>query len=102
MLMSNTIYIKIDVTKIDKARLYKGQKGKYLDAVCIPTPNSKYDNTHMIVESVSKEERDQGVKGTIIGSATEIIKRDYHKADDKPPAQMERPGHIPDEDDVPF
>lgn len=100
--MSNTIYIKIDVTKINKARLYKGQKGTYLDAVCIPTPDSKYDNTHMIVEAVSKEEREQGVKGAIIGNATEIIKRDYHRPADEPPAQMERPGHTPDDDDLPF
>lgn len=101
--MSNTITARIDVTKIDKARLYKGQKGTYLDIVLIPTPNAKYDQTHMIVESVSKEEREQGIKGAIIGNATEIIKRDQRQPKDEPPAQMERPGFkYDDEDDVPF
>lgn len=101
--MSNIIHLKIDVTKIDKARLYKGKKGTYLDAVLIPTPDSKYDHTHMVVESVSKEEREQGIKGAIIGNATEMIKRDQRQAKDEPPAQMERPGFkYDDEDDVPF
>lgn len=101
--MSNIIHLKIDVTKIGKARLYKGKKGTYLDAVLIPTPDSKYDQTHMVVESVTKEEREQGIKGAIIGNATEIIKRDQRQAKDEPPAQMERPGFkYDDEDDVPF
>lgn len=101
--MSNIIHLKIDVTKIDKARLYKGKKGTYLDAVLIPTPDSKYDQTHMVVESVSKEEREQGIKGAIIGNATEMIKRDQRQPKDEPPAQMERPGFkYDDEDDVPF
>lgn len=101
--MINTITARIDVTKIDKARLYKGQKGTYLDIVLIPTPNSKYDHTHMVVESVSKEEREQGIKGAILGNATEMIKRDQRQPKDEPPAQMERPGYkYDDEDDVPF
>jgi hypothetical protein len=69
--MSTEIFaIKIDVMKIDKARLFVGKAGaKYLDAVMIPTPDSKYRDTHMIVQSVSKEERLKGIKGPIIGNA---------------------------------
>lgn len=58
---------KIDVTKIDKSRLYKGQKGTYLDVVLIPTPQSEYGD-FMIVQQVSKEERDKGIKGEILGN----------------------------------
>ena len=100
--MSNTITARIDVTKIDESRLYKGQKGTYLDIVLMPS-NGKYGDTHMIVQSVSKEERDQGIKGNILGNATEMIKREQRQAKDQPPAQMERPGFkYNDEDDVPF
>jgi hypothetical protein len=60
------ITLKIDVTKIDKNRLYKGKKGTYLNAVLIETPNSEHSD-YMIVESISKEERESGKKGTIIG-----------------------------------
>lgn len=34
------IKIKIDVTKIDRAALFKGAKGTYLDAVMWPTPQA--------------------------------------------------------------
>lgn len=68
--MKQTIVIKIDVTKIDKARLYKGEKGTYLDAVLMYDSDSdKYGQNGMIVQSVSKEERESGVKGAILGNA---------------------------------
>jgi hypothetical protein len=70
--MSNIIRLKIDVTKIDKSRLFIAKSGaKYLDATCIPS-NGQYGDTHMIVEDVSKEEREAGKKGTIIGNAKEF------------------------------
>lgn len=65
------ITLKIDVTKIDKSRLFYGEKGTYLNAVLIETPKSEYGD-FMIVESVSKEERESGVKGNIIGNAKRL------------------------------
>lgn len=63
------IRCKIDVTKIDKARLFKGQKGTYLDLTLIETPNDQYGNSHMIVQDVGKEDREKGIKGAILGNA---------------------------------
>lgn len=63
------ISLKIDVTKIDKSKLFKGKQGTYLDAVLIETPNNQYGDDYMIVQSVSKEEREQGIKGAILGNA---------------------------------
>lgn len=63
------ITLKINVSEIDKKRLFKGKKGLYLDAVLIETPNNEYGDDYMIVESVSKEERKNGVKGNILGNA---------------------------------
>lgn len=79
--MSNNIKIKIDVTKIDKSRLFTKTKNgaKYLDAVLIETPNGQYSD-FMIVESVSKEERERGIKGTIIGNGDYFQKPDQSKA----------------------
>ena len=62
---------KIDVTKIDKAKLFKGEKGTYLDIVLIETPDSKYGD-YMIVQGVSKEERLAGKKGEILGNANNL------------------------------
>jgi hypothetical protein len=63
------IKLKIDVTKIDKAALYKGAKGTYLDAVAWPSPDSQYGDDYRIVQDLGKEARDAGKKGAIIGNA---------------------------------
>lgn len=110
--MSNIINVRIDVTKIEKERLYRGKKGKYLDMVLIPTPNGKYDQTHMVVQSVSKEEREQGIKGPILGNAEERFRDQGGRFDDAPPAHKQQLAGAPkadpdwavndDGDDVPF
>ena len=67
--MKRKIALKIDVTKIDKARLYKGAKGTYLDAIYhYDDEADQFDNHGMITQSVSKEEREAGTQGTILGN----------------------------------
>ena len=67
--MKQTISVRIDVSKIDKARLYKGDKGTYLDAVILlNTESDQYGQNGMILQQVSKEERESGVKGNILGN----------------------------------
>jgi hypothetical protein len=68
--MKHTIALKIDVTKIDKERLYKGEKGTYLDAVLLfDTDIDRFENNGMIVQSVTKDERLSGLRGEILGNA---------------------------------
>ena len=67
------ITAKINVCLIDKNRLFKGKEkdGKvpqYLDLVLIETPNNQYGD-FMVCQSVSKEERANGIKGAILGNA---------------------------------
>jgi hypothetical protein len=80
--MSNNIKLKIDVTKIDKNRLFTKTKNgaKYLDAVLIETPNGQYSD-FMIVESITKEEREAGKKGTIIGNGDFFQQRPKDEAE---------------------
>ncbi len=53
--------LKIDVTKIDKSRLFTGSKGTYLDAtVLIKDAPDQYGNDGMIVQDVTKESVKQG------------------------------------------
>jgi len=61
------ILAKIDVTKIDKARLFKGEKGTYLDLVLIETPGGQYGD-YMIKQSVTKEEREARKEMPILGN----------------------------------
>ncbi len=63
------IQLKIDVNKIDKTKLYNGKKGTYLDATLFLNDQvDQYGNHGFIVQSVSKEERESGVKGTVLGN----------------------------------
>ena len=64
------VQVKIDVSKIDKALLYKGSKGTYLDAtvfIDIDAPD-QYGNHGMVTQDVSKEAKDAGEKGPILGN----------------------------------
>ncbi len=62
--------VRIDVTKIEKERLYKGSKGTYLDLTTFVDTDEvdQYDNNGFISQSVDKEEREQGVKTPILGN----------------------------------
>ena len=64
------VSIKLDVTKIDKQRLFSGQKGTYLDATVFIDIDEldQYGNSGMITQDVSKEEKQNGVKGNILGN----------------------------------
>lgn len=87
------ITIKIDVTKITKSRLYKGQKCTYLNAKLIETPNNEYED-YMIVEQISKEEWEQGIKGAILGNGKIV---NVNKPTHTYPGTLD-----PEVDDLPF
>lgn len=65
------IKLSIDVQKIDKNRLYQGAKGKYLNVVLIETPGGQYGD-YMVVQEVTKEEREAGEKGPILGNGKNL------------------------------
>lgn len=85
---------KIDVTKIDKAKLFKGAKGTYLDVVLIETPTSEYGD-YMICQGVSKEEREAGVKGAILGNAKKIQKSGGTSLKHTAPKEADDSGSVP-------
>ena len=97
------IKLQLDVTKIDKAKLYKGEKGTYLNAVLIETPNSAYSQ-YMVVQETTKEEREAGIKGTIIGNG-KVLKFEDKPAEDVPiqpePSNDNFP-EDPSDDGLPF
>ena len=69
------ITAKIDVSKIDKSKLYKGEKGVYLNVVLIETPNSEYSD-FMVVQETTREEREAGIKGGILGNAKILVREE--------------------------
>jgi hypothetical protein len=101
--MGKIISIKIDVTKIEKERLYKGSKGTYLDAVLMYNDEAdQYGNNGMIIQSVTKEEREAGTRGAILGNAKLIGSTNAPQA---PAAQPQAPQTLAAanvNDDLPF
>lgn len=94
-----TILLKIDVTKIEKARLFKGEKGTYLDCVLVPKREvGQYGDVYMVVQSVTKEERESGNRGPIIGNG-KFMPRKQDAPKTSSPAAM---ANQPESDDVPF
>ena len=66
------VNLSIDVKSIDKARLVAHSNGKvYLNMTAFIDPDAPgpYGDHGMITQDVSKEEKDQGVKGSILGNA---------------------------------
>ena len=103
------ISIKIDVSKIDKARLFKGAKGTYLDASAFIELDSfdEYGNSGMITQAVSKEEKANGVMGNILGN-TKVFWRDsagnqQAQLQASPYAGNPKPAIVDNyDDDIPF
>ncbi len=111
------VRLKIDVSKIDKARLFRGQKGVYLDATVFIDPDQKdqYENNGMITQDVTKEEKDSGVKGPILGNVQVFWKEQQQQAPQQyqqqapqhqaphqqAPQQQQAPDNF-DDQDIPF
>ena len=63
--------LKINLSKIDMARVFNGKDGaQYLDMTIFVNMDEldQYGNSGMITQDVSKEEKQQGVKGNILGN----------------------------------
>jgi len=89
------IQVSVELRKVDKSRFYDDQKrGKILDLILIETPNSQYSD-YLVKQSQSKEERERGEKGEIIGNA-KILQR---RSGGRPQRQRSQPQNGGAEDD---
>jgi hypothetical protein len=99
--MSLEIKAKIDCKKIIKKHLYEGKEATYLDVAFFKNKDGKgkYGDDGFVVQEVSKEARERGEKGQIIGNWR------YHEPragqTEKPKSAETKPGDDPDAD-LPF
>lgn len=97
--------LKIDVKKIDKSLLFEGKKGTYLDVVLFENRDGpdEYGNDGFCVQGVTKEARESGVKGPIIGNWRSGSGK-KPAAKQSPPANKppRDPDLEPEGDDIPF
>lgn len=100
------ITLKIDVTKIDKSLLFKGSKGTYLDLVLFENKDGvgTYGDTHFVTQNVSKEQREKGVRGPIVGNAkvTDTPSRGQRREAPRSESQGDSWSGTEDMSDVPF
>ena len=93
--------VKIDVTKIDKKRLYEGKKGTYLDLTTFINTDetNEYGDHGFISQSLNKEEREMGLQTPILGN----VKVFYTDQDQQAPQQAQQaPQQDNFDDDIPF
>ena len=67
--------VKINLSKVDKDKLFKSEKtdAVYLDATILWNDSAdKYGNDGMIVQDIGKKARDAGEKGAILGNVKQI------------------------------
>ena len=96
--MTIGVKLKIDVTKIDKDRLFKGKTAIYLDAtVFVKDEPDQYGQHGMITQDISKEDKDNGLKAPILGNCKVFWKEEQAP---RQPEQREEPDD--DMDSIPF
>lgn len=93
------VSLKINVSRIEKERLFEGKQGKYLDATAFidldnPGP---YGDHGMITQDVKKEERQAGQKGPILGNC-----KVFYRDDQQAPQESAPTGGGSIDDDIPF
>jgi len=83
------VRLKIDVGKIDKASLFTGKKGIYLDVTAFIDLDQldQYGNSGMITQDLSQERSMAGEKGPILGNSI-VFWKDYAQ---QAPAQQQAP-----------
>ena len=98
------ISIKLDVSKLDKTRFFKGAKGTYCDLTAFVDLDSKddYGQSGFITQELSKEEREAKVQMPIVGNTT-VFYKDGGQAPQQ--SQAQQPQSVPQddfEDSIPF
>ena len=104
------VSFNLDVKKIDKARLHVGDKGTYLNFTTFIDIDQKdnYGNNGMVTQDVSKDEREGGVKGNILGNCkvfwSDINQSPPQTAQQQAAPQQQAPPEGVDDfdDDIPF
>ena len=67
--MASLISANIDLTKIDKSKIYEGKKGKYYPITIVLNDElGQYGDTGYIQTEQTKEERDAKVQKTYLGN----------------------------------
>lgn len=74
--MATALKCSINVYKIEKQRIREYNGAKYLDvAIVLFDQPDQWGNDGMIVQEITKEERDKGIKSIILGKIKYPVKK---------------------------
>ena len=92
------ISININVSKIDKTRLFQGKKGTYMELTTYIDPENpgQYGDHGFISQSTTKEEREAGTQTPILGNCKVFFVEEGQAA----PAPVSEAAEF--DDDIPF
>lgn len=102
--MAQLISASIDVSKISKDKLIKGDKGTYLNiTISINDEVDQYGNQAGIYESQSKDEREAKAKKNYLGNGKIAWTSDGgSKPKQTPPAPTPAQANVEEDDSLPF
>lgn len=102
--MAQLISASIDVTKISKDKLVKGEKGTYLNiTISINDEIDQYGNQAGIYESQTKEEREAKEKKNYLGNGKIAWSSEGGSTAKKAPAPVPAPtAKVEEGEDLPF
>lgn len=100
--MSTLITMSINVSKLDKAQLFTSEKGeKFLNcSFYLKDEADQYGNHGMITQSISKELREAGERGAILGNAKMLVFEEREQKPKPKPAPSLDFDNL--DDDLPF
>ena len=78
MAYTEKISLRVNVDKIDKDALFKGEKGTYLNLTIVPTPTNQYDD-YMITQY-----RGKGEENVILGNGRDLVFNDSNSKETQP------------------
>ena len=98
--MARLIDLKIDVTKIDKRKLYVGKKGTYLNiTVALNDEPDQYGNDVSVWENQSEEERKVKAPKNYLGNGKTVWQSDAQTVPAANPTDKAKPAEI---NELPF
>ena len=101
--MASIISANIDLTKIDKSKIYEGKKGKYYPiSIVLNDEPGQYGDSGYIMTEQTKEERDAKAPKTYLGN----VKVVWSNGTNVEPAPRDgapaAPQLTPQDEDLPF
>lgn len=105
--MAQLFSASINVSKIDKSKLIKGDKGQYLNiTIAINDEEDAYGNIAGIYESQSKEEREAKTPRNYLGNAKLVFDSNNgsqsKSAPSKPEQKAQPKAELEEDQDLPF